>query len=272
MRNLDLTNPQMAKPSNLVPKGAAIPIVFALIGMTLASDAAPSVPFFSNPVFWLNFLVVGATLCLTAFSVLNRWDWNVKYFGSLLFHIASVSLIFVSALLCVFFYSRFSFFANICLVLSGLIAHIIWNFRFIKIYRKIYNDKEIFNKIYEEEEDAIYYMQQIDKKILQKKFHFNQFPSNLFFIIFMFLALPLLMLMGPVTKLTGMPFIHLFFLVTTLPISLMSTGLATRLWLIYYFYPRKLSARTLKPVYIDMSGKPGSSKRHASTLLKRPSP
>jgi len=81
-------------------------------------------------------------------------------------------------------------------------------------------------------------------------------PSDLFVMICFSLSLVLVIFMGFIRAATGLPFIYTFMAVSGLPISLMCLGLATRGWLLFYFYPWKIRSVAGKSVYVDMESSP----------------
>jgi hypothetical protein len=129
----------------------------------------------------------------------------------------------------------------------------------VKIYRDIYHDKFLFHYIYTEEPAAIYYLQQADKKVIDKIFKFHQFPSSKFCGLSLLAAFALTPFATSLSKFAGLPFIHIFLAVGATPLNLMFLGLSTKMWLIYYFYPMKIRKETKKPVYVDMSSQPQTS-------------
>jgi hypothetical protein len=252
LRDLDSINPQMARPASLITTAAIVPIGFSLIGATLGCSAAPSVPFTSNPICLFNIFIFGTTIWMICLSKWNNWGWNVKYFGASLLHLASVTLIFLVPCFCLLIYSTASLVLRCFIFFSCMAVHVIWCLRFQEIYRKIYDNINTVNTLYQEENDAIYYIQKYDKYLLDKKHTFKQFPDNWSFLSSILLSLSLVAFVEPLKNTLGLPFIHIFFLMTTLPISLMAAGLATRSWLIFYYYPMKIRKRTSKQVYVDM--------------------
>jgi hypothetical protein len=257
LRDLDSINPQMVRPARLFGAGAIVPVAFSSIGSVLAQAAAPSIPITSNPLCLLNFLVLGATICMVILSKLNNWGWNVKYFGASLFHLASVTLIFLVPCFCLLLYSTAPIFLRIFIFSACIAVHVAWCYRFLKLYKKIYHDINVVNALYQEEDDAIYYIQKFDKYLLEKKYKFEQFPKNRYFLLSILLSLAILAFVEPVKTALGLPLIHIFFLVNTLPISLMAAGLVTRSWIIFYYYPMRIRKRTSKQVYVDMGSRSG---------------
>jgi hypothetical protein len=228
--------------------------------MALAIDAAPSIPFTSNPLCLLNVAILAAAIGMTFLSRLNNWDWDAIHFGASLFHFSSVTLICFIPCLCVVFYSTLSAPIRVFIFIFYVVAHVVWCHRFTKLYRIIYNDPDVVKLLYQEEEDAVYYMQQTDKYLLEKKYKFSQSPKDRYFLISMLLSFSLLAFMDTVKTAVGLPFIHVFFLIGTLPISMMAAGLVTRAWLVFYYYPMQIRQRTSKQIYVDMGSKPNFAK------------
>jgi hypothetical protein len=239
----------MAKPQRIASSGAVIPLILGALGILLAKNAAPAVPFSENPLCLFNLLTMVFAVGMLLVPRIFGWGWESKYFGASLFNLGSLTLIFFTPYLCLIIYSQLSLPIKAVMLLSGIAAHIIWCRRFIIFYKEI--DASKF--IYQEDGDAVYYMQRKDKNLIEKKFKFNQIPKGRYFLVFIFISLALTPFMATIRMATGIPFIHVFFSVGTIPISLMAAGLSTRAWLIFYYYPGKIQAATGKLVYVDMS-------------------
>jgi hypothetical protein len=142
---------------------------------------------------------------------------------------------------------RFSAFV----VLIGI--HVAWARRFMSLYHRISEDPKQLAMLYEEDPDAVYYMQRSDKYLLDKRHKFRQVPRNRYFAFCLLLAL--LIAPWPVVRATvGLSFMHMFGLIGALPVSLMGIGFATRALVVFYLYPSRIAKRTGKRVYVDMSG------------------
>jgi hypothetical protein len=255
LRNLDQTNPAMAKPVRLASNGAVIPLVFGTLSIILAKDAAPTVPFTENPVSLFGALIIVLAVGMLLTPRLFRWGWESSYFGASLFNIGSLSLIFFAPYLCLVIYSKLSISTRATILFAGIVAHIIWCHRFVVLYKNINKEEISSNLIYQEESDAVYYMQKTDKYLIEEKFKFEQFPKGRYFVLFTLFSLSLIPFASTIRSMTGIPFIHVFFVVGTIPISLMVAGISTRTWLIFYYYPKRIRASTNKQVFVDMSEK-----------------
>lgn len=158
--------------------------------------------------------------------------------------------------LCIVPYSRLPIDVRLGLLFIYSAIHIAWCWRFVVFYRKIANDTTLRRVLYEEEADAVYYMQRGDKHLLETQYKFHQLPQDRYFVLFLLLAFALVPLMDTARSVVGLPFIHIFLMIGTLPISLMGVGFAARGWLVFYAYPRQIKKDTGKRVYVNMSGKP----------------
>jgi hypothetical protein len=112
------------------------------------------------------------------------------------------------------------------------------------------------NILYSEEKDAVYYLQKGDVWLMEKKFKFYQIPSGYLFVVAMVLSFLCVPFARALSRSAGLPFVHILLTVMSLPIILMCTGLATRAYLIFYYYPWRIKRATAKDVYVDMSTKP----------------
>lgn len=233
------------------------------MGWALATGAAPTVAYEDNALAVFSVRLLIASLIFTPLPWLLRWDWKTWYFGSGVFALASVPLMQVVPLLCIFLYGDLprGLSWSLLLLEVGLIGW--WCARFVRIYRRIFADPDLWKKIYVEENDVIYYLQDVDKWVLEKKLRFNQSPTAVMFVVPMAFAFLLVPFMGPVTRFVGVPFTHIFLAIGGISISLLCLGLAMRSLLIFYYFPWKLKRATGKNVYVDMATGPddiGSAK------------
>jgi hypothetical protein len=256
LRDLDSINPAEAKPARFVGTGAILPLVFGTLGVVLAHHAAPTVPSSQNPIWIFCIIIVGLAVAMFPVPRLFKWNWETKYFGVPLFYLGSLTLMCVIPCLCLLLYSKLEIWSRAAIFLAYMAIHIAWIWRFVAFYRKVDQDSVLRASLYEEENDAVYYMQQADKRILETQFDFHQLPRDRYFVLFIVAALSTTPMMRSVTESVGLPFIHVFFLIGTLPISLMGLGFATRGLLVFYCYPRKIRKTTGKRVYVDMGSKP----------------
>lgn len=232
----------------------------------LATGAAPSLPPHENYLEIIGLSIVACAIFAFPIPYIFKWDWKAKYFGAGLLPFASGSILGIYPMLCIALYSSLPFTIRITLILLQSLLIIQWCNRFVKIYKIIYSNDNLFRQIYIEESTAIYYLQQADKKVIDKLLKFQQFPNSKFCAISFFAALSLLPFSTLLSRMAGLPFIHLFLAIGATPLNLMFLGLSTKMWLVYYYYPMKISKETNKPVYVDMSSHPPKSlKFHKTT-------
>lgn len=259
MRNLDCINGAIKSTKYIFSISLIIPIFMGFGAWALATGAAPALPLHTN---YLELFSIGLVACsLIAFPIpyIFKWNWETKYFGAGLVPLASGSILGIYPTLCIALYSSLPPLICIALIFLhfALITH--WCYRFVKIYRYIYRDKNLFDYIYAEEPTAVYYLQQADKKIVEKTLKFQQFPSSKFCALSLLAAFSSIPFAAPLARFFGIPFIHIFLAIGTTPLNLMFLGLSTRMWLIYYFYPMKIRKEKNKPVYVDISSQPQRS-------------
>lgn len=150
------------------------------------------------------------------------------------------------------FFSSLPSAARVLLFASYTTSVFWWCRRFVIHYRFVFANGELRNGIYQEETDAIYYLQQKDKILLEKKRKVEQFPSSFFFIFFMACAFLTIPFAAKLSTWVGTSFILIFLTIATLPIVLMCSGLAVRGYLVFYYYPWRLKRQTGKDVYVIM--------------------
>jgi hypothetical protein len=252
MRNLDKENPSFASPQSLGVISALLPIMIGGMCSLLASIATPRVSLLDNPISVF-------CICLSCIALLGalmpkifKWGWRSEYFGFPTFYVASLSLFGIIPWLCILVYGGIPLGARIALLCSYAIPTFWWCRRFVHFYRGVFSDKPLRDFIYLEEFDAVYYSQQNDKFLLERKRGLRQFPSNLAFLIPLALGFCLTPFSRSVYNFTGISFTLTFLTIIGLPITVMILGLTTRCLLIYYFYPWKIKRQTGKDVYVDM--------------------
>lgn len=252
LKNLDCLNPEIARPRTLASVGALMPFLLGIACLPLALSAAPSRAFSDN------FLAIFcAVLSVVAFFFMLiprifRWDWRSRYFGTPLIYLGTMGSVGIVPWLSIVLFSSLPLLTR--LLLFGLYsgAIIFWCRRFVVYYRHIYLDVNLRCLVYEEHDDAIYYLQQGDKILFEKKLKLDQFPPNFMFLLFMALAFVMTPFASSLARLVGIPFIHIFLTVAGFPITLLCLGMAVRGYLIFYYYPWHLKRTTGKEVYVDM--------------------
>lgn len=230
-----------------------MPFLLGIVCLPLAFSAAPSRSFSEN---FLAIFCAATSVIALLFMFIPRlfgWDWRSKYFGTPLFYLGTMGLVGIIPWLSIVFFSSLPLSTRLLLfgIYSGAI--VFWCRRFVVYYRHIYLHAELRRFVYEEHDDVIYYLQQGDKTLFEKKLKLNQFPPNLMFVLFMALAFLMAPFASSLARSAGIPFIHIFLTVAGLPITLMCLGLAVRGYLIFYYYPWQLRRATGKEVYVLMA-------------------
>jgi hypothetical protein len=252
VKDLDKENSPFARPQSIAFIGAGLPFLLGGMCSILASTAAPKIPFFDNPisVFCIWLFAIAPIMALV--PKIFKWDWRTKYFGFLSFYVACASLLGVIPWLCILVYSALPSGAKLVVLFAYAIPIFWWCRRFILYYRQIFRDPKIYNFVYLEEVDVVYYSQKNDNSLIERKCGLKQFPSSLAITAPMALALLLIPFSRGLKDLVGLSFIFTFLTIGTLPITLSFLGLTTRGFLVFYFYPWKIKRRTGKEVYVDL--------------------
>jgi hypothetical protein len=218
----------------------------------LASEATPHQPWISTPLAKFCLLLCPVALVTAFMPKAFNWDWRTKYFGFITFHFSSVSLLGIVPWLCILLYGVPPAWEKALLFLFYVVPTIWWCGRFVTYYGKIYTDKDLRGLVYVEEPDAIYYMQRNDTWLIEKKYKLKVLPTNLLIVIPMAFAFLLAPWIRTVQMHVGLPFPHIFLTIASLPIVMMVLGLATKCYLVYYYYPRIINLETGKEVFVDM--------------------
>jgi hypothetical protein len=239
----------------------------------LATGAAPSLPLQDNYLEAFGLGLIASAILALPIPYIFCWNWEAKYFGAGLFPFATGSILGIYPILCIALHSSLPTTISVALILCEAILINRWCYRFVNIYRTIYRNKDLFHYIYSEESSAIYYLQQADKKVIDKVFKFSQFPSSKLCMFWFLGAFSMIPFATPISRFSGLPFIHIFLAIGATPLNLMFLGLSTKIWLVYYFYPMKIKKETNKPVYVDISTHPLKSliiEKHYQGFRERP--
>lgn len=256
MRNLNSINAAAKSTKHAFSISLIIPLVMGFGAWALASGAAPELPLRYNYLEILSLGIIVFAIISFPIPYLFRWNWEAKYFGAGIFPFASGSILGIYPILCIAQYSLLPLPIRLALVLLDGALIIWWCYRFVRSYRLIHENRGLFDYIYEEEPTAVYYLQQADRKVIEKHLKLALFPSAKLTLLPMIIAIAIAPFASVVSRAIGMPFVHVFLAISGLPMSLMFLGFTTRGWLVFYFYPSKIKRETKKRVYVDMSSQP----------------
>ena len=256
MRNLDSINSSAKSTRFIFTLSLIIPLIMGCGAWALATGAAPERALNDNYLGLLGLGIASAAVIAFPIPYIFHWNWETKYFGAGMLSLSSASILGIYPVLCIAQYSSLPIFFRLIVVFLELTLIIWWCLRFANIYNFIYCDKSLFNCIYTEESSAVYYSQQADKKVVEQFLKFEQFPPPRYFILASLAAFSLTPFATPVSQFTGVPFIHIFLVIFATPLNMMFLGLATKGWLVFYFYPTKIKIKTNKAVYVDISSRP----------------
>jgi hypothetical protein len=237
VRNLDAINPAFMKPSKFASVSACTLLALVVLSVPLAYVGAPDIPLAENPIIVVVCITLAASSVLALVSATFGWGWKAKYYGVSLICVASISFIAVVPCVAVLLYGNGSYWVKACILSLYGPTHFFWCRKFYITYKKIFHDKDLRSVIFEEESDAVYYMRRGDDFILEKHLKFSQMPKDRYFVLFIVLALFMMPIMSFVRVIVGAPFVIVFLMVSMLPVSWMSIGLAFRGFLIFYYYP-----------------------------------
>lgn len=254
-------NLAMAHPKQLGSLGALVPLTLGACAVALAEGAAPRLAFNSNPLSLFCAAVCIASCGLMIWPRLFGWGWETKYFGVSSAYIGSVALLGVIPCLTLVFYGTAPWPIKACIALTYITLHARWCWRFVLLYRRIHDDPVLCGQLYQEDDDAVYYLQKGDRSLIEKTLKFEQFPSNTFFISAFLLSLAVIPFMSDAKSLFGIPVVQIMLTICALPVSMMGLGLATRGWLVFYHYPGLIKKATGKQVYVDMDTKPPNAQK-----------
>ena len=255
MKDLDAINPAFARPSSFVSVTAMLPLLISSCCLALANGAAESVPLQQNPISILCISIVVLSFVFLFVPRIFKWDWKARHFGVSTLYMSSVAMFGGIPWLCILLYSSAPILLRgfLFLVYVSLLAW--WGLRFFNIYQNIYADNQMRSRIYQEDEDCIYYLQKGDKLLLDKKLKFKQFPSAISFVLFGAAACFALIFGKSLVVFFGLPFVHLFLAIGAIPLDMMAIGLAVRGWMIFYRLPAKLNREVGKLVYVNLAEK-----------------
>lgn len=255
MRALDSSNPQILRPSSFASFSAIVPLLCVIFSLPLASGAASEIAFFENPIVVILLALGAAFLLIIPVPIVFRWDWKACYYGFSLLCLGGISLLAAVPLLSVVLYGRAPIYALLVILFLYGISHFLWCRKFVVLYRGVFSDDNLRIIIYQEENDAVYYMRRGDEFLLRKRYKFSQIPSDWLIGVSVGSALLMAVDMHAVAGFIGLPFVHAFLIIAMIPISCIGAGIATRGFLLFYLFPAKIKKITGKTVYVDVVGK-----------------
>ncbi len=251
MRNLEDINPEFARPNKMASFGALLPLIMCCGAIALADGAAPDLALMSNPLSVFFLLGAIVSLIMTIVPRLFKWDWDSRYFGFCLLYFGSAAVFGGVPWLCFLFFGAPSLswrMLAFVLYFAGLCK---WCYGFVVYYKRIYDDSKLRPLLYEVGEDSAFYLQRGDTALAQR-LHFRQVPANLLFVLCVAGALILLPFMGMIKEILGLPSVHIFLGILSIPIDMLALGQVTRAVLIFYVYPSKIWRDTGNRVCVDM--------------------
>jgi hypothetical protein len=257
LRDLDALNCAAKSTKSVFAFSLIIPLTMGLGAWALADGAAPGVALSDNYLEMFGLSLMAYSIISWPIPYIFRWNWETKYFGAGLFHMASGSVMGLVPLLCILQYSSLPILSRLILTSLEAMTIIWWCYRFVKIYKTIYENKSLFNYIYKEESTVIYYSQVADRKVFEEILKFDQIPKSRYFVASLLASLSLVPFASSASEFFGVPFTHVFLAIGTTPINMMFLGANTKMWLVFYYYPMKIRKETSKPIYVDMSTNPG---------------
>jgi hypothetical protein len=253
MRNLDAINPSILRPSKFCIIGSFIFVVFILISLPLASGAAPKIDLERNVVVLFMAILLVGYMALAVASILFEWNWETKFYGVFLFCVGSISFISISPTLSILIYGNISILIKLLIGSLYFFSNFIWCRKFFKIYEKIFYNVNMKNIIFEEDEDAVYYMRSGDNILLKNNFNFSQLPRDGYLFAFLGLGIFLFPFINKLNLILGTPSSVTFLIFSAVPIGWLGVGLTYKVYLVFYFYPAKIKNFTGKKVYVDLS-------------------
>ncbi|WP_445233963.1 hypothetical protein [Duganella rhizosphaerae] len=253
MRDLDRANPEMFRPNRMAANGAFLPLVFGVMSLVLVNGASMDTPVLANPLSLLCIVVCTLSALMMVIPRVFNWGWDARYFGVCVLYLGSTASLGVVSWLCFLFFGLPPMPVRVLVFLVYIAVLIVWCFRTVTFYRKVQD------RLYREDGDAVYYMQESDKRLV-KMHRFTTSPNGWSYVISVALALAVMVVIRPAVELTGLPFTHILLGIATLPFDMFTLGAATKGILLFYYYPGRIFRETGKKVYVDMTSKPDFSR------------
>ena len=230
-----------------------IQIFMGVFAWALAMGAAPKLEFSENYLAIFGTAVVGLAILAYPISYLFTWTWDSRFFGASMFPFASASFLGGYPLLCITQHGALPLLVRgaIFVIYIGLI--ICWCRKIAEIYKKIYSSKSLFESIYFESADVVYYLQREDIKTLKKHFKFDLNPPLSYLLVPVLVALSISPFASSASQFAGVPFVHIFLAIIGLPLNFFFLGVCTKGWLVFYHYPNKIRYNSSMLTYVDLS-------------------
>jgi hypothetical protein len=233
-----------------------IPISMGLVMWALASGAAPERELSENYLAMFGLAMTVLSIFMIPVAYAFKWNWEAKYYGSFIFPLATGSVLGICPALCIAIYGALSVFWSTIIMMLEVSAIFWWCRKIFKIYMKIHVSINLFSQIYVDKNERVHFLLQGDKAVLEKFMKFSVSPSAKMFILFAMLAFLTIPYAFLASKFAGVPYTHVFMAVGGVPLNLFFFGLCTKSWVVFYYFPKKITNETGKHVYVDMSSLP----------------
>lgn len=254
MRNLDTINPEIAKPQNMLLMGGILTTITGVVGISFAHLAIN--PFMQNTLTIFGYSVLLSGVLLALISRILKWGWETHYFGVSIFPLLGLAILGWMPMFNLIFNDKFPLIISLGFLAFNLVLALWWSYCYVQLYRKAYSNKRLWQRIYVEEDDAVYYLREGDSRLLEKLKQ-TLFPSDsvtLALVGFPFcIALSLVLFAYWFPSINGEIYITLL----SAPLCSICLGMIVKAYLIYFYYPWKIKRATGKNVYIDMASDDG---------------
>ena len=258
LRNVENLNPPYTKGRIFVPITAALPMMLSVIGMVLAAGAWEG-SVVKNPVWIFCAGIFGLSALMVPIALIFNWGWRAQHFGVTTLFLGSIMLTGGVPWLCILFFSVLPLSFRILAFSLYIGMLVFWGWRFRSYYKSVYSDVTKRAMLYRVDEETVFYVQKVDKKLMGGKEASLHFPSIYLFIGAALTALLTLFYATEIRSAFGLPLVHVFLAVFSIPIDMMAMGFIFRGWLIYYHYPRRIFCQTKKNVYVDLVSRPSKA-------------
>lgn len=253
MRDLEKINPSFAHPSRFISLMAWLPFLLSGLGMVLANGAAEPVPLFANPIWVGCFVTMLASSSMLLIPKVFKWGWRAQNFGIGIILLGSMMMLGGIPWLCFLIYGSLPVALRLIFFILYFSVLIFWAWRYLSKYKQLVERGNEFPKLYQEDDDVVYYLQRTDKRILAYQAAPRNFPPLIFIIIVIVVSFAVVFNSEIISAKLGLPFVHIFLGIIAIPLDMMTAAIVARGCLVYFFYPRRIYGATGKRVYVDMA-------------------
>lgn len=273
MRDLDAIN--HSTPRSLLATSAVAPMFMGLVIMAVIDDR-PYDRSFDDPAMQFAAGMVGAGIVMLALAFVYRWTWQTRHIGVAFLNLLVLSSTSLVPALWISIDSGLSAPWRALLAQVVVAAHLLYGRRTLQDCRKIAADDTLFGLLYQEDEEAVYFLRKVQARFREQLFQEKKVARSRLDIGLSAAAVALAVVLATLADIQDLPAVPILGAIGCLPLSVWILCVVLRGWMFHVWYPLQIRRRTGKHVYLDqgtwprdygerMQQRERQARRHART-------